>query len=256
MTLVKNKAVIVTGAGSGIGREIVIQYCKAGAKVLAADIQESSLQTLVDEIKASSSSEGAIEIMKVNVSVQAEVEAMVDRAFSVWGKLDVLINNAGIMDNMSGVGELSVDLWNKVLAVNLNGPMYAMHHAVPLMVAQGGGSIINIGSVASFVGSAAGAAYTASKHAIAGLTRNTAFLYAKKGIRCNAVCPGGTQTNIHTTMGNLDQQAFGTLQPYMNVMPGMMMPKDIADVVLLLGTDLAASINGQVIACDKGWTCC
>jgi NAD(P)-dependent dehydrogenase (short-subunit alcohol dehydrogenase family) len=253
MTLVKDKAVIVTGAGSGIGREIVVQYCKAGAKVLAADVQEGSLQTLAEEVKSSG---GVIEVMKVNVSVQAEVEAMVDKAFRVWGRLDVLINNAGIMDSMSGVGEMDIALWDKVLGVNLNGPMYAMHHAVPRMVAQGGGSIINIGSIASFMGSAAGAAYTASKHAIAGLTRNTAFMYAKKGIRCNAVCPGGTQTNIHTTMGNIDQQGFGTLQAYMNVMPGMSIPKDIADVVLLLGTDLAASITGQVIACDKGWTCC
>jgi len=112
----------------------------------------------------------------------------------------VLCNNAGVMDYMQGVGELSDDIWRRVLSINLDGPMFTCRRAVRYMLTHGGGSIINVGSTASLHGGAAGAAYTASKHALVGLTRSTAWMYAKKGIRCNAICPGGTATNIGETM--------------------------------------------------------
>jgi len=247
-----NKTVVITGAGSGIGRAIAVEYAKAGAKVLAVDVVEDRLQALAAELKASG---GIVEILKVNVSVEAEVEGMINNVYELWGKLDVLINNAGIMDSFAGVAEMTIETWNRVLAINLNGPMYAIHHAVPRMIAAGGGSIINTASIAGIGGAAAGAAYTVSKHGLVGLTKSTAWMYTQKGLRCNAICPGGVPTEI---MGNVktSEEGYARLAPYLGAMPGLVAPKDIADLALFLGSDLSSSINGTIITCDKGWSAC
>jgi len=245
------KSVLVTGAGSGIGYAIAEEYAKAGAKVLATDLVESGLQALQAVAKASG---GILEILKVNVGVQAEVEAMIDKAYTLFGRLDVLINNAGIMDNFSGVGDMSIELWNRVINVNVNGPMYALHHAVPKMVAQGGGSIINVCSLASLGGGTAGCAYTASKHALLGLTKSTAWHYATQGLRVNAICPGGTQTAIMSTVTGVDPVGYGRLEKVMATFPGFLQPKDVAGLALFLGSDLSGAINGNAITTDKGFS--
>lgn len=131
-----------------------------------------------------------------SIADKETAEQLVDHAVSTYGRLDILCNNAGVMDYMQAVGELSDDAWRRVLRINLDGLMFTSRRAVPHMCKQGGGSIVNIASTAGISGAAAGAAYTASKHALVGLTRNTAWMYAQQGIRCNAICPGGTKTNI------------------------------------------------------------
>ena len=160
------------------------------------------------------------------------------------------------MDYMQGVGELSDDIWRRVLGINLDGPMFTSRRAVPRMVAQGGGSIVNIASTAGVEGGAAGAAYTAAKHALVGLTRNTAWMYAARGVRCNAICPGGTRTNIGETMApeRLDPAGAARAGAYAALMPATLDPEDIAALALFLASDEARRVNGAIIPADAGWT--
>jgi NAD(P)-dependent dehydrogenase (short-subunit alcohol dehydrogenase family) len=181
---------------------------------------------------------------------------MVDRARLEWGRVDILINNAGVMDLFESVADVDNGTWRRVMSINLDGPMYAMRKAVPLMLAQGGGVIINTASVAALGGASAGAAYTASKHALVGLTRSTAFQYAKLGIRCNAIASGGVNTNIMQSVdpAKLDQAALARIGAYHAVNPGMLEPVDIANVVLFLASDEARHVNGAIVPVDMGWT--
>jgi NAD(P)-dependent dehydrogenase (short-subunit alcohol dehydrogenase family) len=248
----QDKVVIVTGAGSGMGLAMVNLFAREGATLIAADWNGARLDAAVAAI---SDAGGAIVGVQGDISDQATAEGLVERALTDHGRLDVLINNAGIMDYMAGVGELTDEIWTKVLAVNLNGPMYTMRKAAPAMVAAGKGSIVNIASTAAVSGGAAGAAYTTSKHGLLGLTKNTAWMYAQKGVRCNAICPGGTATNIAETMpqdkldiaGATRAGAFGAL------IPAFLSPDDIAYLALFLASDESVHINGAVITADAGW---
>ena len=203
----------------------------------------------------SSAAGGAIVGVQGDISDQGTAEALVDRALADHGRLDVLVNNAGIMDHMAGVGEMTDEIWRKVLAVNLDGPMYTMRRAVPAMVAAGQGSIINVASTAAISGGAAGAAYTTSKHALLGLTKNTAWMYATQGIRCNAICPGGTATNIAESMpqDKLDPAGAARAGVFGSLIPAYLSADDIANLALFLASDESIHINGAVITADGGW---
>jgi len=182
---------------------------------------------------------------------------VIDVAVREFGRLDALVNNAGIMDYMAAVGDVTNEVWERVLAVNLHGPMYAMRRAVQQMLSQEtpGGSIVNVGSTASLSGGAAGAAYTTSKHALLGLTRNTAWQYAQRGIRCNLIAPGGTATNIGESMpqDRLDPVGAQRAGAFAQLIPQYLQPSDIASLALYLVSDESRMINGAVITADGGW---
>ncbi|HEU5088531.1 MAG TPA: SDR family oxidoreductase, partial [Roseiflexaceae bacterium] len=199
---------------------------------------------------------GTIVGMQGNIADKDAAEALVDQAISAYGRIDILCNNAGVMDYMQGVGELSDDIWRRVLSINLDGPMFTSRRAVPHMVAQGGGAIVNIASTAGISGAAAGAAYTASKHALVGLTRNTAWMYAKQGVRCNAICPGGVNTNIGETMtaDRMDQAGAARAGAFAALIPTILEPTDIAALALFLASDASRLISGAIIPADAGWT--
>jgi NAD(P)-dependent dehydrogenase (short-subunit alcohol dehydrogenase family) len=145
------------------------------------------------------------------------------------GRIDILVNNAGIPDNYQGVGDLSLEVWDRQLAVNLVAPMRAMRRTVPAMVAQGGGSIVNIGSIASTSGAAAGAAYVAVKHGLLGLNRNTAWMYARHGIRCNLIKPGWTETTIASNItGPISEEGRDRIREFVNLTPYRLAVEDIA----------------------------
>ncbi|MDQ7820285.1 MAG: glucose 1-dehydrogenase [Armatimonadota bacterium] len=249
----QGKVAVVTGAASGIGLAIARRFAAEGAKVVAGDINATRLDEAVASIRAGG---GAITGVHGNIADRQAAEALVDLAVDTYGRIDVLVNNAGIMDFMQGVGELDDDVWRRVLAVNLDGPMFTMRRAVPRMVQQGGGSIINISSTAGIEGGAAGAAYTASKHALVGLTRNTAWMYALKGVRCNAICPGATRTNIAESMipERMDPAGSARAQAYAALIPAILEPEDIAALALFLASDESRQINGAIIPADAGWT--
>ena len=243
-----DKVAVVTGAASGMGKAIAETMAQSGARVLAADIA-------IDRLEDAFAGNAAVTTCGVDMADAASVTAMIGKAVGVLGTVDVLVNNAGIMDLFEGVASLDLDVWRHVMAINLEGPMHAMRAALPVMLARGSGSIVNICSTAAVSGAAAGCAYTASKHGLLGLTRSTAWIYADRGIRCNAVLPGSTATNIRESMtGRIDEVSLARLMPFHNIAPGQLQPQDIANIVLMLASDATRMINGAEIAADAGLT--
>jgi NAD(P)-dependent dehydrogenase (short-subunit alcohol dehydrogenase family) len=167
----------------------------------------------------------------------------------------VLVNNAGVMDQNEAVGDVDDETWERVLRVNLFGTMYLTRKAVKTMAEQGSGSIINIASIGGITGSVAGVSYTASKHGVIGLTRSTAYLYAQKGVRCNAILPGAVKTNIQQSMdvAKVDAWATERLNLSYGMIPAQLEADDVAKLALFLASDDAVHINGALIAADGGW---
>lgn len=248
----QSKVAVITGAGSGMGLAMAKRFAAEGAKIVAGDWNAERLEAAVASIQADG---GTIVGARGNIADQATAEGLIDLAINTYGRLDVLCNNAGVMDYMQGVGELSDDIWRKVLSINLDGPMFTSRRAIAHMLTRGGGSIINIASTAGIHGGAAGAAYTVSKHALVGLTRNTAWMYAKRGIRCNAICPGATATNIGETMTPERMDAAGSerAREFAALAPTYLDPTDIALLALFLASDESHNINGAIITADAGW---
>lgn len=248
----QGKIVVITGAASGMGLAMATRFAAEGAKVVAGDWNGERLDAAVATISASG---GTIVGAQGNIADQATAEGLIDLAISTYGGLNILCNNAGVMDYMQGVGELSNDIWRRVLGINLDGAMFTSRRAVQYMLEHGGGSIVNISSTAGLHGGAAGSAYTVSKHGLIGLTRNTAWMYAKRGIRCNAICPGGTATNIGESMpqDRLDLVGAQRTGEFAALIPGYMEASDIASLALFLASDESRKINGAIITADAGW---
>lgn len=249
----KEKVCVITGAGSGMGRAIAELFAREGAHVVGGDIQAKGLDDTAAAVQAAG---GQMICVLGNVAHRSDAERLVDSAKERLGRIDVLVNCAGVVDLMQGVDALTDDVWERVMGVNLNGPMYTTRRAVQLMLEQGaGGSIVNIGSTASERGAAAGAAYTASKHALLGLSRNTAWMYAEKAIRCNVLLPGGTATAIVANLDvtKLDPHGAARIAKMHAMMPVLMQADDMAKLALFLASDESQRINGAAIAADGGW---
>lgn len=249
----QDKVAVVTGAGSGMGKEMAKLFAQEGAKVVLADIAEGPLQEVVNGIEKSG---GTAMGVVANVAKEEDIQKLIDTAVNQFGSLDVLVNNAGIMDKMTAAADITDELWDRVFAVNVDGPMRAIRKALPIMIAQGHGVIVNTASVGGLFGSRAGAAYTASKHAVVGLTKSVGFQYANLGIRCNAIAPGGVETNIGADMADVDMSSLGMQRAMvgMGVNPRTGQPDEIAKVALFLASDDSSFINGTVITADAGWT--
>lgn len=171
-----------------------------------------------------------------------------------FGSLDILVNNAGIMDGMEPVVEVTDERWERIFAVNTTAVMKSMRIAIPIFLEQGHGVIVNNISAGGLYGARAGAAYTASKHAVVGLTKNTAFMYADKNIRCNGIAPGAVATNIQTSMTSISESGAKRQALGLAINPRIGQPEEIAKLAIFLGSDDASFVNGQVVAIDGGWT--
>ncbi len=169
----KDKVAIVTGAASGMGKEIAKLYAKEGAKVVAADLNLEGAKATVDELTEHN---GTAKAIQVNVAQQEDIDNMIDTAVAEYGTLDVLVNNAGIMDGFEPVGDILDERWDLIFDVNTKGVMRAMRKALPIFLEKENGVIINTASTGGFNGAHAGAAYGASKHAVIGLTKNTGYM--------------------------------------------------------------------------------
>ena len=249
----EGKVAVVTGAGSGMGREIAKLFAREGAKVVLADIVQERLDEAVNDLAKSGGQ--AIGVL-TNVAKEDDIQQMIDSAVNTFGSLDILVNNAGIMDKMTAIADVTDELWERVFAVNVTGPMRAIRKALPIMLEQGKGVIINTASIGGLYGSRAGTAYTASKHAVVGLTKNVGYQYAKLGIRCNAIAPGGVETNIMADSPDLDMNYLGVQQAMSGIAtnPRSGQPSEIATVALFLASDDSSFVNGTVITADAGWT--
>lgn len=248
----EGKVAVITGAASGMGLAMARIFSAEGAKVVAGDRNVGRLEAAVAGI---SSAGGKIVAVAGDIGVQADAEALIDTAITTYGGVHVLVNNAGIMDYMEGTASVSDDIWKRVIAVNLEGPMHTSRRALQWMLDNGGGSIINVSSTAGISGGAAGTAYTVSKHGLVGLTRSTAWHYATKGIRTNAICPGGTATNIQESMVPERMNAEGGARAglFATLIPAYLQPDDIAYLALFLASDESRHVNGAIIPADGGW---
>lgn len=250
MKKLDNKTAIVTGAASGMGKAIAELFANEGANVIVADLKQNEIDVVVNLITKNGGK--AIGVI-CNVANETDIKNMIDTAVSKFKSIDVLVNNAGVMDDFVPVDQVTNDLWNKVISVNVNGPFYACRLAVPIMLKQGSGVIINIASIGGLYGTRAGAAYSASKHALVGLTKNIGFMYAQKGIRCNAIAPGGVNTNIGKDM---KPNPFGYERCVSGGanMPRMGEADEIAKAALFLASGDSSFVNGTVVTVDGGWT--
>lgn len=242
------QTVVVTGAASGIGRAVASRVAREGGRVIAADISAEKLDELAATLTDLPTGARIVAVAG-DISREDDVARIVAAAD---GRVDALANVAGIMDDMSAVHEVSDALWDRVLRVNLEGTMRLTRAVVPGMLAARAGRIVNVASEAGLRGSAAGAAYTASKHAVVGLTKSSAVMYAKHGIRTNAVAPGGVATGIPVP----GQAEFGAavLRPHQVNILGLAMAEELAaTITFLLSTD-SVNLNGAIIAADGGWS--
>ncbi|MGI6167179.1 MAG: SDR family oxidoreductase [Eubacteriales bacterium] len=247
----KDKVAIVTGATSGIGKQIAIRFAKEGAKVAVSDLNIKGAEETVAEIKANG---GVAFAIRTDVSSEADIQALVDTTVKNYGTVDILVNNAGIMDNIEPAGDIEDRNWERIIAVNTTSVMRSTRKVLPIYLEKGSGVIINVASIGGLRGARAGAAYTASKYAVIGFTQNTGYMYAQKGIRCNAIAPGAVMTNIGASMTGINEFGMSRQQTGMATNPRAADPAEIAGVAAFLASDDASFVNGAVITADGGWT--
>lgn len=239
-----HKSVIVTGGGSGIGRATAIAFCREGANVVVADINKARAQETTELCGSAGGSARAVE---VDVSKPDSVEDLVELAVAAHGGLDVFFGNAGIIDYGADCGDISYELWNRIIGVNLSGCFIGARVAMPHLV-KSGGNIVFTASVAGLGGNAGGASYTASKHGVIGLVHRLGVEAGPKGVRVNGVAPGGVRTNIFAGRTDFDEGVI-TRTPLGRFAD----PEEIAEPVLFLASDAASYITGTVLRVDGGW---
>ncbi|RXZ48179.1 SDR family NAD(P)-dependent oxidoreductase [Agromyces binzhouensis] len=243
------KTVIVTGAGSGIGRATASRIVREGGRVVAVDVSQERLDDLAEELRAAEHDGAGVVTLVADITDDAKIA---DILAAGGDRIDGLANIAGIMDDMTPIGELTDAVWERVMRVNVDGTMKLMRAVVPGMLAQGHGSIVNTASEAALRGSAAGVAYTTSKHAVVGLTKSTAFMYGPSGLRVNAVAPGPTITNIEASFASpLGAQR---VRQAMALLPDAAEAEALAASITFLLSDDGVNVNGVVLASDGGWS--
>lgn len=238
------RTIIVTGAGSGIGRATATRIANEGGRVIATDVVAERLDALRTELEGF-----AVETV-VGVAASETIDALIAAA---GDRVDGLANVAGIMDAFLPPDEVDDATWERVFSVNVTGPMRLTRAVLPLMIAAGKGSVVNVASEAALKASAAGAAYTSSKHAIAGYTKSVAFFHGPQGIRSNAVAPGAVATNIEAPMRS--EYAARRVGPIMQTtIPPVAQPEQLAAAITWLLSDDSANVNGAVLPSDGGWS--
>ena len=239
---------MITGCSSGIGKETARLLSRQGAAVTLVARRESVLNELAEELRAAG---GRVLVMAGDITETGFPDAVCEKTAEEFGSVDILVNNAGIGDQNKATVRTSDELWAKCVAVDETAQFRFCRAALRQMTRQGTGSIINVSSIGG-VYSIAGAAYSSAKAAILGLTKNIGVQYAGSGIRCNAVCPGPTETPMLAPDQDMDLEMLEIVGRRADMNAGMSQPSDIANAILFFASDEARNINGQALVIDKG----
>lgn len=240
----ENKVAVITGSASGMGKGEAMAFAKEGAKVVVADIDYDGAKEVVVDIQSAGGEALAVE---VDVTDEEAVKSMVKETNDTFGKIDILVNNAGVFDNYENILDMDLDQWKSLVELNLTSVFLVSKAVLPDMIERGSGSIISIASVAGLVAGKGGAAYTASKHGVIGLTKHIASEYAKDGIQVNAIAPGTIETPLIAEVkddiptDNIPAGRFGQVN-------------EVAELVLFLASGEANFVNGVTIPIDGGFT--
>ncbi|KAL5338176.1 NAD(P)-binding protein [Aspergillus crustosus] len=255
MGSLENKVAIITGAASGIGLAAAQAALDAGARVLAIDVAP---------LPPSLQSRERCQSRQCDLTDPDTPRQVVAHCLSAFeGRIDILMNIAGVIDHNASVDSVTDDDWDRCMAVNLTAPMKLMREVIGVMRGQKDGVILNMASRAGVSGAAAGVAYTASKHGLIGASKNVAWRFKGENIRCNVLCPGGVATGILNSVDptRFDQDATAMIRPILSAVYanrgdgyGVMMPDEVAHTIIFLCSDRASRINGAVIPIDDGWS--
>lgn len=247
----KDKVVILTGASSGIGEATALRFAEEGAKVIIVARSEDKLNAISDKAKEFP---GEVIAIAGDVSKQEDVEKLVNKTIDTYGRIDVLVNNAGVLDNYLSADNMTDEIWDRVFDINVTGPMRLIREVLKHMVKENKGNIINTASVGGLYGGRGGMAYVASKHALVGMTKHIGFMFQDKGIRCNAVAPGSIATEIGNKVKESNMDVLNKLMKGFELYPETGEPQEIANVMLFLASDDSSFVNGTTIVADGGWT--
>jgi NAD(P)-dependent dehydrogenase (short-subunit alcohol dehydrogenase family) len=253
--MLKDKVALVTGGGSGIGQATCLAFSKAGARVMVVDINAEAAASTCDNIRAAG---GEAEAFCANVSQATEVQAYVQQAIRHFSRIDCFFNNAGIEGTVAATSEYPEDVFDQVIATNLKGVFLGLKYVLAHMIQQSSGAVINTASVAGVVGAPGMCAYSASKHAILGLTRTAAAEVARYGVRVNAVCPSAIQTRMISALENMiepdNPESVRDQFVARNPTGRYGLPEEVAQTVIFLASDAASFINGEAMMVDGGRT--
>lgn len=254
MNRLQNRVAVVTGGGEGIGRATCLRLAEEGAAIVVAEINPRTGAATAEGVRAAG---GRAVFVETDVSNETSVRNMVRATVNEFGKIDVLVNNAAIFV-LHGI-EASVEDWRKILDVNVMGPALVAKHVVPEMKKQGGGAIVNLGSISSFIAQPGFVTYNATKAAVAGMTRCMALDLAGDNIRVNAVCPGAVWTQIVerlTKEAGISPQEAQTHPDWggSHMIQRIADPREIANAILFLASDEASFVTAECLMVDGGYT--
>jgi 3-hydroxybutyrate dehydrogenase len=258
MKMVHNKIVFITGAASGIGYHVGVEFLKSGAKVVFSDVNKEKLEAVTKDLQ----NKGHDCIgLKVDVTKEVEIKQAIDKTIEKYGRLDVLINNAGLQ-HVAPIEEFPTEKFELMIKVMQIAPFMAMKHAFPVMKKQGFGRILNMASINGLIGFAGKAAYNSAKHGLIGLTKVAALETAENGITVNAICPGYIDTPL--VRGQFEDLAKTRNVPVEKVKEEVLYPlvpqkrlievQEVADYALFLASDKARGVTGQAVVLDGGYT--
>ena len=247
------KVAVITGGGGGIGRATALAFAAAGAKVVVVDLESAIGEETAMQIRAAG---GDARFVRADVASSADVRAYVRTAIDAHGRIDCFFNNAGIEGKVVPIQEYDEAVFDRVIAVNLKGVFLGLRHVLPLMLQQGSGTVVNTASVAGLFGAPGMPAYTASKHAVLGLTKVASADVAGRGVRVNAVCPGPVETRMMRSLEaqrNPNDPAAVVAAMRASMPTGRYtLPEEVANLVLFLCSDLSGNVTGTQVVVDGG----
>ncbi|WP_390581982.1 SDR family NAD(P)-dependent oxidoreductase [Paenibacillus illinoisensis] len=248
----EGKVIVVTGAGSGIGRASAVIMGSRGAKLVLVDFNEQTGEETLALVRENG---GEATFVQADVSKESDVQNYIQKAVEVYGKIDVAFNNAGILQKFQRFQDISEEEFTRIMDVNVKGIFFGMKYALQVMDKQGYGHIINTASTTAIRAEHSLGAYTASKHAVAGLTKAAAIEYVRKGIRINAICPGGVATTLTAAVPQSLQESGYVPEEFPNMRIGRYAePEELAQIVAFLASDYSSYMTGSIILADGGIT--